>query len=488
MKSYFPPLSLKAKLMALMVMLLGLTLGAEVLVSIETQRIIVTDTQRRVKDLARAIQISVEDLTSVSAIDHDRLAQFVNGLRTTGLQVSIASDRNLIINSSDPKLVGEALTGDYATPQAEPRQARGQLPLQVVSSPGGLSDTTLYLIPVQVENHLLGYVQVAANFADFAAPLQEGARRQFLIASVIFAIGFVLSYVLAERYVKPINTVAAAAQSIAERGLEPVAESPRRDEIGRLTRSFNEMIGQLRRAREREQELNQLERFTALGQLAGGFAHEIKNPLNFVSLALDQLRTRYAAQLSEEREAFLNQLAIMKDEIRRLSDLIQGFLLYGKPIEIRTAPTDMRLLVRSVLALSEPKLRSQEIKIVEEGNEVEAVLNVDAEKIRACLVNVVANALQAMPSGGELHTRFARAGDSLVVTFTDTGVGIDPEVAGRVFEPFFTTKPEGIGIGLFLSRTIVEKHGGTITVAPAQSGTGTTVTFTFPLSGASRQP
>ena len=107
---------------------------------------------------------------------------------------------------------------------------------------------------------------------------------------------------------KPIHAVANAAQNIMARGLEPVPEAHRRDEIGLLTRSFNEMVGQLRRAREREHELNRLERFTALGQLAGGLAHEIKNPLNFISLALDQMRTRYAPQQPNDREAFVHQI------------------------------------------------------------------------------------------------------------------------------------------------------------------------------------
>ena len=205
-------------------------------------------------------------------------------------------------------------------------------------------ETTVYLIPVEVEDHLLGYVQVVANFGDFAQPLEESRTRELLIAFAIFAIGLVFAYILADRYVKPIHAVANAAQNIAARGLEPVPEAHRRDEIGLLTRSFNDMVGQLRHAREREQELNRLERFTALGQLAGGLAHEIKNPLNFISLALDQLRARYAPQQPHDREAFLRQLVIMKDEMRRLSDLVQSFLHYGKPIEIipgadRRAPT-----------------------------------------------------------------------------------------------------------------------------------------------------
>ena len=115
------------------------------------------------------------------------------------------------------------------------------------------------------------------------------------------------------------------------------------------------------------------------------------------------------------------------------------------------------------------------------------MLNVDGEKIRTCFINVVANATQAMPDGGTLKICFARDNGKLQVSFADTGVGIDPEVASRVFEPFFTTKREGIGIGLFLSKAIVEKHGGHIRIEPNAPGPGAVVTFSFPLSGAHPQ-
>jgi signal transduction histidine kinase len=263
--------------------------------------------------------------------------------------------------------------------------------------------------------------------------------------------------------------------------LEPVPEGKRRDEIGLLTHSFNEMVGQLRRAREREAELNRLERFTALGQLAGGLAHEIKNPLNFISLALDQLRAKYARRLDPDTDTYVHQIALMKDEIRRLSELVQSFLNYGKPIEIHPSPADVRGLVDSVLQISESKMRAQGVTLVEDFDGVPTMLNVDAEKLRMCFVNVIANAIQAMPEGGELKIEFHQQDGRLVVTFKDTGVGIDPDVAKRVFEPFFTTKREGIGLGLFLSKSIVERHGGTINIAPLEGAHGTLVTFTFPI-------
>ncbi|HEV2171201.1 MAG TPA: ATP-binding protein [Candidatus Binatus sp.] len=483
MESYFPALNLKAKLIVLMVGLLTLTLGAEVWVSLGTQAEIVATTQQKVKDLARVIQIGVQELTAVGNIDRDQLHTYVSDLHTQGLEVSIASSENLILNSSNPQLIGAAL---------RPKQAEWLTPEQLkhpehlVTIPAGklglAPETTVYLIPVQVEDHLMGYVQVVANFGDFAQPLEESRTRELLFALVIFAIGLVFAYILADRYVKPIHTVANAAQNIAARGLEPVPEAHRRDEIGLLTRSFNDMVGQLRRAREREQELNRLERFTALGQLAGGLAHEIKNPLNFLSLSLDRLRMRYAPQPPGDREDFLHQLVIMKDEMRRLSELVQSFLQYGKPIEIFPKPTDVHRLVNEVVALSETKMKSQGVELIEDCAEESPTLNVDAEKLRTCFINVVANAIQAMPEGGTMRIGFRRVEGAMVIMFSDTGAGIEADVASHVFEPFFTTKRDGIGLGLFLSKAIVETHGGTIHIGANADGRGTTVTFTFPPS------
>lgn len=489
MRLALPALNLKAKLILLMVVLLALTLGAEVVVSLSAEEAIVRTTQRKVKDLASVIQISVQELTSVEATDRDRLQNYVARLQTQGLEVSIASDKDLIINSSNPRLIGEEVNPEVVRTLMSLRTGSSHnepiaVPAAKLGMPGAQS--TVYFIPVEVEDHLLGYVQVLANFGDFEQPLKDYQFRLVMLGLGIFALGLLFAYLLAQRYVKPIHTVAYAAQNIPSHGLEPVPESRRRDEIGLLTRSFNEMVAQLRRAREREAELNRLERFTALGQLAGALAHEIKNPLNFISLAADQIRMRYGPQLSRGRQDFLHQLEMIKDEIKRLSEMVQTFLHYGQPIEIFPAPTDLRKLVNGVLALSESKLKSQGIEVIEEGIEVETILNVDAEKVRTCFVNVVANATQAMPEGGQLRVKFAHNDGRFMVRFSDTGPGIDPEISGHVFEPFYTTKREGIGLGLFFSKAIVEKHGGTITINPNEPPPGANVTFTFPAEGSHR--
>ncbi len=467
MQVRLPFLNLKAKLIALMVVLLALTLGAELIVSLRAQDAIVRTTQRKVRDLASVIQISVQELTSIAPIDRDRLQNHVTKLHTSGLEVSIASSQNLIINSSNPKLIGAALDPAIVRELMTMPSSTSE-PVGVPASKLGLpnSSSTVYFIPVEVEDHLLGYVEVSANFSDFDRPLRDYRIRLLSLALAIFALGLVFAYVLAERYVEPIHAVADAAQNIAARGLEPVPEARRRDEIGLLTRSFNEMVSQLRHARERELELNRLERFTALGQLAGALAHEVKNPLNFISLALDQLRTRYGPQLTRGREDFVRQLGIMKDEVRRLSDMVQTFLHYGQPIEIHPAPTDVRQLVEGVLALSESKLKSQGIEVAEQGVEIPGEAQRRCRKGAYLLRQRRRQCDPGDARGGHLNVAFVPQRRPFHRTLSDTGTGIDPELVEHIFEPFFTTKREGIGLGLFFSKAIVEKHGGTIAIGP----------------------
>jgi len=482
MKFYLPAFNLKAKLVLIMVVLLALTLGAAVAVSLSTQNAIVAATEQNVRALANAIHISVRELTAVGKTDPDLLQKFVSEEGDQKLEVSIVSTQDLIINSSNPKLIGTALKSGLKRAldklNAEPDRG-GRVPVYYRVGDQGRA---VYYIPVEIEDHLMGYIYVNVKFGNLTEALRKNQTRLIALASLIFALGIVFSYFLADRYVRPVHAVAEAAQNVAARGLEPVPETSRRDEIGLLTRSFNDMVTQLQRARQREQELNRLERFTALGQLAGSLAHEIKNPLNFISLAVDQIRNRYAPSGEGERASFLRQVAMIKDEGRRLSALIQNFLDYGKPIEIRPAPTDVRALVHDVLALGESKMKSQDIVVREECAVDRVVLNVDAEKLRTCFVNVVSNAIAAMPEGGTLTVSFREVQEQLEIAFKDTGVGMTAEVAQRVFEPFFTTKLDGIGLGLFTSRAIVSKHGGTISIRPNEPGPGAVVVFSFPRS------
>ena len=235
---------------------------------------IVETTQEKVNDLASVIQISVQELTSVRPTDRDRLQNYVARSAQQGSRsfdrLEPEPDHQQLQSEADRR---RAQSGDRALADGDAERSRRAIQWRCPPRCWDCADaeSTVYLIPVEVEDHLLGYVRGGGEFQRLRpAAARLPAAPAHRSAFAIFAIGLVFAYFLAERYVEPIHAVAAAAQNIAARGLEPVPEVRRRDEIGLLTRSFNEMVAQLRHAREREQELNRLERFTALGQLAGG--------------------------------------------------------------------------------------------------------------------------------------------------------------------------------------------------------------------------
>src|SRR5437764_8693945 len=171
MKFTFPALNLKANLVLLIVALLALTLSAAVLVSLWTQQAIAKATQQNVKDLADAIQISVQELTAVGTTDRDQLENYVRALHNKGIEVSIASTENLIVNSTNPRLIGTALSPrskQVVLTERLGRPAEIDVPSQTLHGANRMSgEPARYVIPIIVEDHLMGFVQVIADFGDF---------------------------------------------------------------------------------------------------------------------------------------------------------------------------------------------------------------------------------------------------------------------------------------------------------------------------------
>ena len=231
MERKFPALNLKAKLVLFMVVLLALTLGAVVVVSLGTQHAIVAATQENLNDLAGLMQISVQELTAVGKTDRERLENYVKSLRNKGIEVSIASSEDKIFYSSNPRLIGASLKPRSKQFVITERLGHGANSEHAdeFGVPSEETSAATSIIPVVVEDHIIGYIQVIAEFGDFTALVHNTQIRLVTLAFGIFALGIIFSYILAERYVRPIHAVAAAAQGIADRGLEqPIPASSRR--------------------------------------------------------------------------------------------------------------------------------------------------------------------------------------------------------------------------------------------------------------------
>lgn len=217
------------------------------------------------------------------------------------------------------------------------------------------------------------------------------------------------------------------------------------------------------------------ERYAEIAQLAGGLAHEIRNPLSTMSLNLDLL----AEDLRSADRRVQDKIQRVRKETRRLQDIVENFLRYARVQELRYQAADLNLVVEELRDFYEPQAMAQGIVFRTYYAPDLPRVNLDVELFRQALLNLLINARQAMPGGGELMLRTRAEGPWCVLEVTDTGVGMSDEVRERVFEAFFTTRPAGSGLGLATTRRIVEAHGGTIGVR-SEPGRGSQFTLRLP--------
>jgi signal transduction histidine kinase len=214
--------------------------------------------------------------------------------------------------------------------------------------------------------------------------------------------------------------------------------------------------------------------------LTGGLAHEIKNPLSTIRLNMELLAEDLAqADTPRERRALV-KIATVQRECQRLQDLLDDFLNFAKVRHLRLDPSDLNREVARTLDFFAPQAKEARIEVVRYLDpELPGVL-LDREAFQGALLNLILNAQQAMPQGGELvaRTRVTRAGVAL--DLIDTGTGMDAKTAGQVFQTFFSTKRGGSGLGLPTAKKIVEGHGGSIAVE-SEPGRGTIFTIELPV-------
>jgi signal transduction histidine kinase len=216
------------------------------------------------------------------------------------------------------------------------------------------------------------------------------------------------------------------------------------------------------------------ERLAAVGTLAAGLAHEIRNPLNSAALQLQVLRRRVAKGESTP-EALDGVVTIVEDEIRRLERLVNDFLSFARPRPLELQATALEELCRGVLALVAPEGEEAQVEFSLQVAPGLPPVNVDPERLRQVLHNLVRNAVEAMPSGGKVSIRVRHSGDHIELDVEDTGEGFGENTP--VFDAFFTTKAKGTGLGLSIVHRIVTDHGGTLRVRSRPGETCFTVSL-----------
>jgi len=248
------------------------------------------------------------------------------------------------------------------------------------------------------------------------------------------------------------------------------------DEVGELIEVFNQMVGDLRRnlaeLDEAKQEKFRLDRLSAIGQIAAGVAHEINNPLGGISLCFNNLMK------TEMNEATRQQhIEVINSGFERIQSTVKHLLDFSKNSSLTMSRLSINNVVKSVLKLAEYTVTKQGIGLVEKLAQGDPEVVADSGKLEQVFLNLIINAVQAMDGRGAITIKTSQTKAECLLSISDTGPGIPRDILPRIFDPFFTTKGprEGTGLGLSVSKAIIEQHKGEITVDTSEKGTTFTV-------------
>ena len=318
---------------------------------------------------------------------------------------------------------------------------------------------------------------------------QERERRtgMMIILLPVVAIGVgLLATGIAARSLRPVRTLIEGVTRIRQGDYDAKIGVGGEDEIAVLAREFDAMAKALKereaQLQQKQQELIRAERLAAVGRISAQVAHEIRNPLSSIGLNVEMLEdqlTESRFESVEDAKEARDLLASVIREVDRLTEITEDYLRLARLPTPSKRPEDLKKILEEVLSFAREELERAGVKIVAELPESGLPVSADEGQLRQVFLNLIRNAREAMANGGTLKVRATSTGALLDVRVSDTGSGIPPEVREKLFEPFFTTKPGGTGLGLSLSRQIVEAHGGRIDVDSAPTG-GTTFVLEFP--------
>jgi len=326
------------------------------------------------------------------------------------------------------------------------------------------------------------------SFADRGAE----AWKRYLVFSVITALvpNLILVALVIRIISRPLRRLTEAAVDVAGGAYGTQVELKSNDEVGLLAASFNEMSRKMaediERLRSMSEQLVRSEKLAAAGALAAGVAHEVNNPLASISSLIQILQSR---PLTVENEAESREmLRLASTQIDRISQVLRDMMDFARQRRPERAPLDVALVVESSLRLASFDKAFKRLRVSVGFDEDVPEVSGDADQLQQVFLNLLLNARDAMPEGGELFVNlfFDAQDNAVVVEFADTGHGIDPEALPHVFDPFYTTKRSGAGLGLAVCYAIVTAHGGGVTVEPNADGPGTTARVRLP-AGASAE-
>ena len=320
-------------------------------------------------------------------------------------------------------------------------------------------------------------VPLALRQREIEREIADLDRAVLLGALLLILLGAGLGYWMAERIGDPVQRLTRATRRIAAGDLSTRVIVRTADELQRLVEAFNRMAGELQRQRSQVERTHRLE---AWAEMARQVAHDIKNPLTPIQLSAEHLRRVHQDRGQPLSPVLDTCVDTILTQVRLLRQIASEFSSFGSSPIARPTATPVADLLHEVVDPYVLGVRDRIAISLDVAPDL-PLLTVDRMLLSRAVINILENALHAMPGGGTLTVTARRDGPRLVLAIADTGVGMDAEASARIFEPYFSTKASGTGLGLSIARRNVELHGGTIAVASTR-GVGTTVTIELPFT------
>ena len=493
--------SFRTRLLLVMALLLVATLGVQFYLNRLEQHRRVFIIAEQEQALTASIALANESITSglyMYQLEDKRKMSFLTEQSGRVVNILVVREDGRIDDSLDPKYRPETISeGNYhyynvSDPAVHlPKLVdagevsegfKRLLPNLPTTTQPLAGEPRTFAIPLEAGG-VMNYIVVVLGSSPASDQTVGEAAKPLLPTLAVLLLATAGAAALVLRFTRPVRELSRATLRVAAGDFTVrVPGADRRDEVGLLAATFNEMVAQLGRMRELESQVKQAEQSAVVGRLASAIAHEIRNPLNYINLTLDHLRTSLAPSDPKKR-ALVEQLTLqLKTEVARINTRITEFLKYSRPANLNLQPLDLGETLRDSLRIVEAQAAEGRVETRLDAGGARATVVGDRESLRSLFTNLIINGMQAMEGrGGRLTVKLSADDGRARVSITDTGEGIAAEHVDKIFEPYFSTKETGTGLGLAIAKKVVEAHDGTISVE-STPGAGTTFTVELPIT------
>jgi signal transduction histidine kinase len=337
------------------------------------------------------------------------------------------------------------------------------------------------------KSRIIGVLSIDYSLLETRGRMVE-ATKLYIVSTVaiICFLSVAISLVMLKFVRKPLNQLAENMMKVEQGDLSVRMKPEGKDEVGKLVATFDSMVDRLDSAKQELeklhfQQMERADRLASVGEMAAGIAHEIKNPLTGIAAAITILKDDFLP--TDPRTEIVNEVL---EQIKRLDKTVNDLLFFGKPTQPEPTYTNINHVLKKTLMFASQHRGGKNIEKRLELQEDLPPVYVDPKQIQQVFLNLILNAVQAMPDGGLLTITSALVkedgGDLVRIGINDTGPGIPSPILEKIFTPFFTTKAQGTGLGLAICHQLITRHNGRISVT-SKDGKGTLINVELPASG-----